>query len=95
MSPDLYATHAGSFEITEVPTGKPDALNEAERDTADSVVKFYGDKSAQWLSDLTHRESPWRDARAEAGLHDGERGNVEITHAAMLNYYSSIAPRTA
>jgi len=52
------------------------------------VLKFYGDRTAQWLSDLTHRERPWKEARK--GLAPGERGNREITHQAMAGYYSSI-----
>lgn len=54
----------------------------------DAVLKFYGDKSPFWLSELTHREQPWIDARR--GLAPGERGRAEITHAAMAEYYSSL-----
>lgn len=46
------------------------------RFTVDAVQKTYGDKSSQWLIDLTHREKPWRDARA--GLPDGSRSNVDL-----------------
>lgn len=52
------------------------------------VLKFYGDKDAQWLSDLTHMEEPWKNARI--GLADGERGDHVISTAAMMEYYSSI-----
>jgi len=42
----------------------------------------------QWLSDLTHQEDPWCNARA--GIPDGERGSQEIRHAAMAEYYGSL-----
>ena len=38
------------------------------------------------LSELTHREPPWRQARAKAGLSEGERGNAVITHQSMRSY---------
>ena len=51
-------------------------------------MQFYGDKHSQWLSDLTHNEDPWRDARGN--LPAGARSNAVITHAAMAEYYSSL-----
>jgi uncharacterized phage-associated protein len=86
--PDLYQLHRGSFVIKKIPQGNSKALDEDAKDTVDAVLDHYGDKSSQWLSDLTHREDPWRDARV--GLTDGERGNVEITTGAMADYYGSL-----
>jgi len=40
------------------------------------------------LSALTHQEDPWLDARRS--LHPGERGNQEITLAAMAEYYGGL-----
>jgi uncharacterized phage-associated protein len=59
-----------------------------ERSTIDIVLDFYGGKSAQWLSDLTHREQPWLAARR--GLPDGERGSREITLSSLEEYYGSL-----
>jgi len=42
------------------------------------------------LSDLTQLEAPWREARK--GLSDAERGDREITWAAMAEYYESLLP---
>lgn len=53
-----------------------------------SVVSLDGPKSPQWLSDQTHSEDPWKQARN--GLADGDRGEHEITLASMAEYYSSI-----
>lgn len=85
--PKLYEKHRGKFQISTW-EGDPATLTIKQKDTIDGVLGFYGDKSSQWLSDLTHQEAPWRDARA--GLPPGERGCSEITHAAMAEYYSSL-----
>ena len=63
---------------------------QAERATLDAVLGYYGPRSAQWLSDLTHREEPWKEARR--GLPEGERGNREISLESMMDYYSSLPP---
>ena len=88
---ELYDTHRGSFEVTEWPRGDVRRLTSGERRTIDAVLDFYGDKRAQWLSDLTHREQPWLLARR--GLPDGERGNHEITLSSLDEYYGSLPDR--
>ena len=84
----LYDLHRGSFEVSEWPHGDACRLTSGERATVDTVLDFYGDRSAQWLSDLTHREQPWLQARR--GLPHGERGNREITLSSLEEYYSSL-----
>jgi uncharacterized phage-associated protein len=86
----LYARHRGVFLVSDV-GGEPDTLNKDQRETVDAILGFYGDKSSQWLSDLTHLEDPWRDARSSAGLAPGERGHVRISDAAMAEYYSGLS----
>ena len=86
--PSLYEIHRGKFEVKEWPKGDPDSLTAVQRETVDAVLKFYGDKSSQWLSELTHSEEPWRAARR--GLAPSDRGGNEITHDAMAEYYSSL-----
>ena len=86
--PELYRKHQGEFQLTDWEHGQAAALNQEERETVDGVLAFYGDKTSQWLSDLTHQEAPWRDARK--GLKDGQRGCAEITQAAMHEYYSGL-----
>ena len=68
--------------------GSPENLSQEQRDTIDSVLRFYGNKTSQWLSELTHNEQPWMEARA--GLATLERGNQKITPAAMAEYYGSL-----
>ena len=87
--PELYAIHRGKFRVEPPwPKGRPARLSQESRETIDVVLKFYGKKPSDWLSQLTHREHPWRNARK--GLADGERGDAEITHAALAEYYSSL-----
>ncbi|HEY8020268.1 MAG TPA: type II toxin-antitoxin system antitoxin SocA domain-containing protein [Thermoanaerobaculia bacterium] len=87
--PALYREHRGQFKVDSWPRGNPAALDEAQRETVDAVLKHYGDKASQWLSELTHQESPWKDARR--GLGPGERGESVIDHAAMAEYYGSLS----
>lgn len=87
--PELYARHRGCFKVDTWP-GDPDALTGEQRETVDAVCDDYGKMSSQWLSDLTHIEAPWRDARE--GLDDTARGNREITHATLAEYYGSLQP---
>lgn len=87
--PGLYKLHRGEFRISEWPTGDASKLTEKQKGTVDAVVNFYGDKDSQWLSDLTHNEAPWQQARK--GLASNDRGKSEITCAAMAEYYLSLA----
>ena len=63
-------------------------LSKEQIKTIDTVLKAYGDKSPQWLSDQTHAEEPWRTARQ--GLTDHERDEKEITLSSMAEYYSTL-----
>ncbi len=85
---DFYYKHRGEYIITSC-TGDANALTKSQEDTVDAVLLAYGDKTSQWLSDLSHREKPWQKARE--GLVPSERGTNEITLDSMLRYYSSIS----
>ena len=85
---ELYDLHRGQFEVRRWPRGNPGALDENQRSTVDAVLEYYGPRNAQALSDMTHKEDPWRLARA--GLPEGVRGNAEITLASLSEYYSSL-----
>ena len=84
---ELYDRHRGRFKVSEW-DGDYHALENSERETIEIVLDFYGKMSSQELSNLTHQEDPWREARK--GLGAGERGGREITHAAMAEYYGSL-----
>lgn len=88
--PELFNYHQGRYCVSANFFRQADTnnLTEEQTDTIDSVIEFYGDKSPQWLSDLTHSESPWIEARR--GIPDGVRGSSEITLESMAMYYSSL-----
>ena len=89
VCPALYAAHRGQFSVhAGMIQGDVRNLDTDARDTINSVLDVYGDKPAPWLSDLTHREAPWMEARA--GLNECERGSRVITHAAMAEYYGNL-----
>lgn len=85
---ELYEMQKGVFQIDSVPQGDANSLSESQKETIDQVIECYGDKTAQWLSDLTHLEAPWREARI--GLNDGERGSNVISLGMIHEYYSSL-----
>ena len=87
---ELYDRHRGQFQVDTWVVGNSNNLSADEKETVAAVLGFYGPRSAQWLSDLTHSEAPWTDARE--GMRDGERGNKEITLESMMDYYSTIPP---
>ena len=82
---ELWEVNRGKFKIVSVESGNAAIIDAAQRETIDRVLEFYGDKNAQWLSDLTHMEDPWKNAFAQGQ-------NTEITPQAMSEYYSTIAP---
>jgi len=86
--PALYELHRGQFSLKSWSHGNCNKLTTEQRETIDAVLKYYGDKSSQWLSDLTHRENPWLDARNS--LPSGARGSKVITHASMMEYYEGL-----
>src|SRR5450432_3665298 len=62
--PALYIRHRGHFAVTKgFFGGNPEKLSAEQKDVMDRVLSFYGPKDPQWLSGLTHLESPWKDAR--------------------------------
>jgi uncharacterized phage-associated protein len=88
--PALFAEHKGKFYVTaeDFPMGNPDKFNQDEIETITSVLNHYGDKSAQWLVDLTHLEDPWKSTRGDCP--HGQSCSREIPLGAMMEYYSGL-----
>ena len=59
-----------------------------EIETMDVVLNDLKDKSPQWLSDLTHSERPWKDARK--GYAPGEPCSEVISKEDMRQYYGGL-----
>ncbi|NHD18155.1 MULTISPECIES: Panacea domain-containing protein [Actinopolyspora] len=93
--PELYRAHRGNFRLDAAFDigGDPDRLTPEQRDTIHAVLDAYGDKSAHWLSELTHREAPWRDTRGD--LDDLQRSNAVITTDSMFEYYDALTEENA
>ena len=86
--PDLYTAHRGQFEVSAIPGGDASTLTVVQRESIDAVIEGYADRSSQWLSDLTHSERPWHEARR--GLPPGEPATKEISTADLAEYYGGL-----
>ena len=87
--PKLYNLHRGRFKLSAGHFGgHKTSLSKDEQDTLNAVLKYYGHRSSLWLSELTHKERPWKEARD--GLAPGDRGRAEITPAALEGYYGGL-----
>jgi uncharacterized phage-associated protein len=75
--------------IREFEWGEPERVPESRRPTIDAVLAFYGPRSASALVELTHREPPWRDARA--GVDPNFSGGKVIPLESMKAYYGHLA----
>ena len=82
---ELWDRTRGRYKIDSIPNANPNTLSDAQKETVSKVLTFYGDKDAQWLSDLTHMEAPWDEAFAQGK-------NTEISLERMMEYYSSLPP---
>lgn len=71
--------------ISSVPEGLP-ISDGSVKSHIDAVLNFYGSLSPEDLADRSHREPPWKIARA--GLAPGQRSSVEMTPEMMHAYYS-------
>lgn len=87
---ELYYAHRGKYRIRSLPEGDAEKLSKVQQETVDIVLDHYGDKSPQWLSDLTHMEDPWKNTRQ--GLPEGSRSNKVISKESLGEYYGSLQP---
>lgn len=90
VCPELFQKHQGKFVVDEsLFEDIPDyPFLSDEIETMTEVLKYYGDKESHWLSELTHKEAPWREARA--GVPMGEPSKNIITKESMQLYYGGL-----
>lgn len=91
VSPDLYERHRGTYVIAGdflSEFAKFD-FNDADKHTMSQVLAFYGNKEPFYLSELTHKELPWREARGTTPM--GEPSNTVIEKSVMQEYYTGIS----
>ncbi len=86
----LFDIHRGEFYISQISGGDSDILSDDEVETIKAIVNYYGKRSSQYLSDLTHSEDPWRLARQ--GVPQQARSDAIISLESMAEYYGSLEP---
>jgi len=89
--PALYQAHKGKFTVRPGDiAGNAHALTPGEQDVVNRVIEFYGSMTGQQLSQLSHAEAPWREARQ--GYGSNEIARIEIPHDRIAAYYASLNP---
>jgi len=90
----LFREHRGQYWVDHVP-GRADLIEEdpTRQATLSDVLAFYGDRSGQQLSDLTHNEIPWLETRARARCAPGEPCTAEIDRGLIEAYYVELWAR--
>lgn len=85
----LFLKTQGKFLVSkDDETGGENNLTDEQKDTINHVLDHYGDKNAQWLSQLTHMEEPWKMART--GLSEGVGCDRIISKESMAVYYGGL-----
>ena len=89
VCPELFFKTKGRYSVgPEDETGGDGDLTDDQIDTINRVIHHYGSHDAQWLSRLTHLESPWNEARK--GAPAGAGSDEIITKESMAMYYGSL-----
>jgi uncharacterized phage-associated protein/predicted RNase H-like HicB family nuclease len=86
---EAFELHQGDFKVHVHPLGDAGRVVGRAMLVADAVLDFYGVMSGTALSNLSHSEAPWRDART--GLAPTEKGNTEIRPNSMRTFYASLS----
>lgn len=86
---ELFNQTRGQFSVTaNDEPGDSSNLTVDAKETINAVLEHYGSQSAQWLSQLTHMEAPWNEARK--GIAEGDRCEEVITKESMAIYYGGL-----
>ncbi len=89
VCPELFYKTQGKYLINaNDETGGEGDLSDNQKDTIGKVLDHYGPQSAQWLSQLTHMEAPWIEARKGVPL--GVGCNNIISKESMALYYGGL-----
>jgi uncharacterized phage-associated protein len=68
VCPDLYQQHRGQFTVSVLPRGDATKLASDERVFLEKIVSCYGKFDGFKLSQMTHSEDPWIDARRDSSF---------------------------
>lgn len=91
VCPELYERHHGIYRVDSTFLSDiPDYdFTKEQIEAMDTVLDYYGDKEPHWLSELTHLEYPWRNARM--GVVPGEPSHNIISKEDMMMYYGGLS----
>lgn len=85
--PELFQAHRGKFVLVPGELGEQSGtLCHQDIEIVDRVVDCLGDRTGRYLSEMTHQEAPWRDARGDLGPH--ESSSAIIDNEAIRSFYS-------
>jgi uncharacterized phage-associated protein len=90
VCPELFRRHKGLYRVDEsllkdVPQMEFAA---AQAETLVAVLDYYGGMEPHTLSEITHKERPWRETRE--GVPPGDSCERVIPKQLMQDYYSSL-----
>lgn len=90
VCPELFNSHRGKYKLdTEFLSDYSGyAFTQDQIETIEAVIEHYGEKSPNYLSELTHKERPWRETRDNIPL--GEPCNEIIPKELLQEYYSGL-----
>lgn len=86
----LFDIHKGEFTISpdKLSDYKYDKFTEDQIETMDNVIGYYNKYTPQELSDLTHKERPWRESRRDC--RPGDKCSNIIPKETMQDYYAGL-----
>lgn len=87
VTPNVYQNHKHLRKVRDWRYGDCANLSTDSRNLVSMVCDQYGHQSGDELSDLTHCESPWRDARGN--LPEDASSNALIPLESMARFYRS------
>ncbi|MDR3278613.1 MAG: DUF4065 domain-containing protein [Oscillospiraceae bacterium] len=92
VCPELFRKHKGHFSLADdfFDAYTVGSLTELQTDTIDVVLKDYAGMAPHELSDLTHRERPWIEARGNTS--PGMPCETIIDKEVMRDYYAGLIP---
>ena len=89
---ELYDKHRGKFKVFKQDiqglSDKINPLTKEEKENIDIVLNDYGEQTSQWLSELTHKERPWKETRGNLPL--GAYSNKIIPKELIQDYYAGL-----
>ena len=90
VCPKLFETHRQKFSVDRNFYGScdPSVFTQDQIETMDAVIKEYGEIPPEKLSELVHRERPWKETRGDTP--SGEKCSRVIEKDLMQDYYGGI-----